>query len=156
MSAFLGGLNQWFSVKADVDEAMRAAVWGAGTLALADETAVRFGAIVLVLVMITLPLAQQRMRRLELGDDTAAALGIQVERSKVMLVVLGVVTTAVVTATAGPIAFVALAAPQIGRRLRGRGSRCPGTRLWFASARVSTRGFVSVGTRSTTSTSTSD
>jgi len=45
-----------------------------------------------------------------------------VERTKVVLVVLGVVTTAVVTAAAGPIAFVALAAPQIGRRLRGRGT----------------------------------
>ncbi|MDQ0643883.1 FecCD family ABC transporter permease [Microbacterium murale] len=122
MSAFLGGLNQWFSVKADVDEAMRAAVWGAGSLALADGTSVAFGAIVLALVIVALPVGQRRMRRLELGDDMAAALGVPVERSKVMLVVLGVVTTAVVTATAGPIAFVALAAPQIGRRLRGRGT----------------------------------
>lgn len=122
ISAFLGGINQWFTVKADVDEALRAAVWGAGTLSLADTTSVAFGSIVLLLVIIALPLAQQRMRRLELGDDTAAALGIPVERTKLLLVLLGVVTTAVVTATAGPIAFVALAAPQIGRRLRGRGT----------------------------------
>lgn len=122
ISAFLGGLNQWFTVKADVDEALRAAVWGAGTLSLADTTSVAFGSIVLLLVIIALPLAQQRMRRLELGDDTAAALGIPVERTKLFLVLLGVLTTAVVTATAGPIAFVALAAPQIGRGLRGRGN----------------------------------
>lgn len=122
ISAFLGGINQWFTVKADVDEALRAAVWGAGTLSLADTTSVAFGSIVLLLVIIALPLAQQQMRRLELGDDTAAALGIPVERTKLLLVLLGVVTTAVVTATAGPIAFVALAAPQIGRRLRGRGT----------------------------------
>lgn len=122
ISAFLGGINQWFSVKAGVDEALRAAVWGAGTLSLADTTAVAFGSIVLVLVLLVLPIAQQRMRRLELGDDTAAALGVPIERTKGMLVVLGVLTTAVVTATAGPIAFVALAAPQIGRRLRGRGT----------------------------------
>lgn len=122
ISAFLGGINQWFTVKADVDEALRAAVWGAGTLSLADTTSVVFGSIVLLLVIVALPLAQQRMRRLELGDDTAAALGVPVERTKVLLVLLGVLTTAVVTATAGPIAFVALAAPQIGRRLRGRGT----------------------------------
>lgn len=122
ISAFLGGLNQWFTVKAGVDEALRAAVWGAGTLSLADTTSVAFGSIALVAVIAVLPLAQQRMRRLELGDDTAAALGVPVEGTKAMLVVLGVVTTAVVTATAGPIAFVALAAPQIGRRLRGRGT----------------------------------
>lgn len=122
ISAFLGGINQWFTVKADVDEALRAAVWGAGTLSLADTTSVVFGSIVLLLAIVALPLAQQRMRRLELGDDTAAALGVPVERTKVLLVLLGVLTTAVVTATAGPIAFVALAAPQIGRRLRGRGT----------------------------------
>ncbi|MGO1801323.1 MAG: FecCD family ABC transporter permease [Microbacteriaceae bacterium] len=122
ISAFLGGINQWFTVKADVDEALRAAVWGAGTLSLADTTSVVFGSIVLLLVIVALPLAQQRMRRLELGDDTAAALGVPVERTNVLLVLLGVLTTAVVTATAGPIAFVALAAPQIGRRLRGRGT----------------------------------
>ncbi len=122
VSAFLGGLNQWFAVKADVDEALRAAVWGAGTLSLADMTSVAFGSLVLLAVIAVLPLAQQRMRRLELGDDTAAALGVPVERTKGMLVLLGVATTAVVTATAGPIAFVALAAPQIGRRLRGRGT----------------------------------
>lgn len=122
MSAFLGGINQWFVVRADVDEALRAAVWGAGSLKLADTGAIGLGAIALALVAVVLPLAQQRMRRLELGDDTAAALGIGVEQTKAMLVVLGVATTAVVTASAGPIAFVALAAPQIGRRLRGRGT----------------------------------
>lgn len=36
------------------------------------------------------------------------------------MVVAGVCATATVTAVAGPIVFVALAAPQIGRRLAGR------------------------------------
>ena len=36
-----------------------------------------------------------------------------------MLVLIGVGCTATVTAVAGPIIFVALAAPQIGRRLAG-------------------------------------
>ena len=89
ISAFLGGINQWFTVKADVDEALRAAVWGAGTLSLADTTSVVFGSIVLLLVIVALPLAQQRMRRLEFGDDTAAALGVPVERTNVLLVLLG-------------------------------------------------------------------
>lgn len=122
VSAFLGGINQWFAVKADVDLALRAAVWGAGTLTTTNTTSMIFSAIVLGIVVLALPLAQQRMRRLELGDDTATALGVPVESTKIFLVLLGVVTTAVVTATAGPIAFVALAAPQIGRRLRGGGT----------------------------------
>ncbi|MFT4228635.1 iron chelate uptake ABC transporter family permease subunit, partial [Micropruina sp.] len=54
---------------------------------------------------------------LVLGDDLAAALGVRVERSRTLLVVVGVALVAVATATAGPIGFIALAAPQIARRL---------------------------------------
>lgn len=39
-----------------------------------------------------------------------------------LLVVLGVAAIALVTAAAGPIAFIALAAPQIARRLTGHGA----------------------------------
>lgn len=49
-------------------------------------------------------------------------LGVPVERTKLLLVVLGVVATAAVSAVAGPIVFVALAAPQIARRLTGHGT----------------------------------
>nr|WP_245240819.1 iron chelate uptake ABC transporter family permease subunit [Streptomyces spiramenti] len=119
--AFLASLNTWFSVRADVDIALRAAVWGAGTLALADWTTLAVTAGLLAAVAIALPLAQRRLTHLELGDATAASLGVPVERTKALLVLLGVLTTAVVTASAGPIAFVALAAPHIARRLTGRG-----------------------------------
>ncbi|GAA3657426.1 FecCD family ABC transporter permease [Microbacterium marinilacus] len=122
VGAFLGALNTWFTVKADIDLAMRAAVWGAGTLSLVDATALGAAAIALAGVAVFLPAAQRRLRRLELGDDTAAMLGIPVERTKVMLIALAVAAIAAVTAAAGPIAFVALAAPQIGRRLTGHGA----------------------------------
>lgn len=62
------------------------------------------------------------MRRLGLGDDTSAMPGVPVERTKLLLVVLGVVATATVTAACGPISFVAPAAPQIARRLTGHGT----------------------------------
>jgi iron complex transport system permease protein len=42
---------------------------------------------------------------------------VRAEPTRLALLVLGVALTAVVTAAAGPIAFVALAAPQIARRL---------------------------------------
>ncbi|QEU96294.1 FecCD family ABC transporter permease [Streptomyces kanamyceticus] len=121
VGALLSSANTWFSVKADVDTALRAAVWGAGSLSAVGWPAVTMAAVVLAGVAIAAPVAQRRMRRLELGDDTAAMLGVPVERTKVMLVVLGVAATAAVTAAVGPIAFVALAAPQIARRLTGQG-----------------------------------
>ncbi|MFD5651372.1 FecCD family ABC transporter permease [Streptomyces sp. NPDC127039] len=122
VGALLSSLNTWFSVKAEVDAALRAAVWGAGSLSTVDWQIIAVAAVALAGVALVAPVAQRRMRRLELGDDTAAMLGVPVERTKLLLVVLGVVATATVTAACGPISFVALAAPQIARRLTGHGT----------------------------------
>jgi iron complex transport system permease protein len=62
---------------------------------------------------------------LEMGDDVAYALGVPVERTRVVLMGCGVLFIAVATAAAGPIAFVALSAPQLARRL----TRSPGPNL---------------------------
>jgi iron complex transport system permease protein len=64
-----------------------------------------------------LALMSRRLGMLEFGDDIASALGIPVERTRLLLLVIGVALTATVTAVAGPIVFVALAAPQLARRL---------------------------------------
>ena len=72
--------------------------------------------LLLVLIPASLLLARP-MAQLEMGDDAASALGISAERTRVLLMVLGVALTATVTATAGPIGFVALVAPQLARRL---------------------------------------
>jgi iron complex transport system permease protein len=61
----------------------------------------------------------KRMRLLEMGDDSACALGVGVERSRLMLMLVAVVLTAAATAIAGPISFIALVAPHIARRLSG-------------------------------------
>lgn len=121
VSAMLTSVNTWFSVKADLDLALRAAVWGAGTLNGVGWAQVGFAAAAAGLLALALPVLERRTRQLELGDDTASMLGVPVERTKALLVVVGVGFTSVVTAVTGPIAFVALAAPQIARRLTGRG-----------------------------------
>uniref|UniRef100_UPI0022490E4D iron chelate uptake ABC transporter family permease subunit n=1 Tax=Brucella intermedia TaxID=94625 RepID=UPI0022490E4D len=55
--------------------------------------------------------------QLEMGDDMAQASGVNANGTRLLLMVLGVALTAIVTAAAGPISFIALAAPQIARRL---------------------------------------
>ena len=64
----------------------------------------------------------KRLQLLEMGDDTARALGVNAEGSRLWLMLFGVTLTAAVTATAGPISFIALAAPQIARRPAGQSS----------------------------------
>ena len=54
----------------------------------------------------------KRLQLLEMGDDTARALGVNAEGSRLWLMLFGVTLTAAVTATAGPISFIALAAPR--------------------------------------------
>lgn len=77
---------------------------------------------VVVVLAILVPLILvlgRRMQMLEMGDDAAKALGVRAEPTRLSLVVLGVALTAMVTAAAGPIGFVSLAAPQLVRRLTG-------------------------------------
>jgi len=119
IGALLQSLNSWFSVAVDVQEALTAAVWGAGSLNGLRWPQVWPPLLVLAATAVVLPFAQRWLRQLELGDDTAAALGLPVERAKMWLIMIGLVCVAVVTAVAGPIAFVALSAPQIARRLVG-------------------------------------
>ena len=46
-------------------------------------------------------------------------IGVSVERSRLMMMLVAVVLTAAATALAGPISFIALVAPHIARRLSG-------------------------------------
>ena len=54
---------------------------------------------------------------LALGDDNARALGVHVDGARVGALLLAVALVALATSAAGPIAFVALVAPAIARRL---------------------------------------
>ncbi len=56
-------------------------------------------------------------RTLQLGDEIASGLGVPVQRTRLALMITAVGLVAFATAAAGPIVFVALAAPQIAQRL---------------------------------------
>jgi iron complex transport system permease protein len=117
ISAMLAALNHWLILQAELEAALAAAVWGAGSLnGITWEQAAPAAVVVVVVGVATLAVAR-RMQLLEMGDDAARALGVRAEPTRLLLLILGVALTAAVTAVAGPIAFVALAAPQLARRL---------------------------------------
>ncbi|RDE10226.1 iron-enterobactin ABC transporter permease [Pelagibacterium lacus] len=119
MSAMLSSLNTWLMLRADLEVAMAAAVWGAGSLnGLGLDKLWPTLLVMGVLIPLAFILARP-MKQLEMGDDAARALGITVEPVRLTLLVVGVALTATATAVAGPIAFVSLAAPQIARRVTG-------------------------------------
>ncbi|MEU1985609.1 iron chelate uptake ABC transporter family permease subunit [Nocardia sp. NPDC019395] len=130
ISAMLAAVNTWLILRADLDAAMSAAAWGVGTLDGLTWAEITPALVVLAVLAIAVVPAAHQLQILELGDDAAQALGVRVGRARVVLTVLSVAFTAVGTAVAGPIAFVALAAPQLGRRL----ARTPTTALLPAAA----------------------
>ncbi|WP_372449358.1 FecCD family ABC transporter permease [Cellulomonas hominis] len=122
VTSVLASVNTWLILKADLQHAMMAAVWGAGSLNASGWAHVGPTVLALAVLAPLLVVLSRRADLLEMGDDAAHALGLAPERTRLALVVVGVALTALSTAVAGPIAFVALAAPQLARRLtRGTG-----------------------------------
>jgi iron complex transport system permease protein len=119
VSAVLYSVNEWIIVKVDLHTAVTASVWQQGSLnglswAQAVPMAVCLAGVVAALVPMGL-----RLQLLQLGDDAAGGLGVHPGRARIGYFLVGVALIAVSAAAAGPISFVALAAPQLGRRLTG-------------------------------------
>ncbi|WP_313678597.1 iron-enterobactin ABC transporter permease [Pantoea vagans] len=117
--ALLMALNSWLIISASLEAALSAGLWSAGSLNGITWAKTMPVITVLLLALLATGMLARRMRLLEMGDDTACALGVPVERSRIMLMLTGVILTAASTALAGPISFIALLAPQIARRLSG-------------------------------------
>jgi iron complex transport system permease protein len=103
--------------RADLYSAAQATVWLTGSLNSAGwETVVPTGAIVLVLAPATIALGA-RLRALQLGDDVGRGLGVELERSRLALLMAAMTLAGAGTAAAGPVAFVAFMAAPIARRV---------------------------------------
>lgn len=119
VTAMLNAVNVWLLMRAQTEVAMGASIWGTGSLGLTSWSDVVPAVGVLMVVAPLVVVAHGPLRQLELGDDAATAHGVRVERARLAVLGLGILLIALVTAATGPIAFVALTAPQIGKRLAG-------------------------------------
>jgi len=119
----LGSVVSYLMTTAQVDVAQDALVWLAGSLnGVSLQTCGLLFAALAVLLPVT-AVAARPLPALQLGDDTAAGLGVGVERSRRMLLGCAVALTAVAVAAAGPVAFVAFVSGPVARQLvPGRGA----------------------------------
>jgi iron complex transport system permease protein len=125
VAAMLTALNQYLITKADLVDATRAVLWMTGSLDGRGWTEL-WPLLALSVVLVPLTLGYGRpLRMLEMGDDAAYALGVPVERTRIVQMGAAVLLVAAATAAAGPISFVALSAPQLARRV----TRAPGPNL---------------------------
>ena len=117
ISALLEAVNSYLIYRARLDEAVAAQVWQLGSVNGRGWTEVTVvGVAVAVLVPVALYYGRH-LNMLALGDDVAILQGVPVGRSRVVLALAAVGLAAAATAAAGPISFVALAAPPLAARL---------------------------------------
>ena len=106
------------SAQWDLQVAMR---WLTGSLNNAMWSQVLPLAVALVVVGPVLLTQARNLELLQHGDDAAAALGVRVERTRLLCIVCAVALIAFATAASGPIAFVAFLAGPIASRIVGPG-----------------------------------
>ncbi|MEV0763599.1 iron chelate uptake ABC transporter family permease subunit [Nocardia sp. NPDC050435] len=124
VTALLTSAISYVLTTANVYQAHTAAMWLTGSLANRDWTHVCFAAAALLVVVPPLLVLARSLPLLELGDELANSLAGKRGPHRTTLIVLAAVAATLATAAAGPVAFVALVAPQIVRRLlaeRGAG-----------------------------------
>ncbi|MGH3661718.1 MAG: FecCD family ABC transporter permease [Micromonosporaceae bacterium] len=118
-------LIQYFWTRAHTYDAASAAVWLSGSLNGRGWDSIQPILVLLaVLVPATLALAR-RLNVLELGDEAATAVGLPVQRSRLLMLLAGVALAGAAIGAAGPVAFVAFVSGPVARRL----TRSPGPAL---------------------------
>lgn len=117
VGGILSAINGLLLVRGDLDNAVNANLWLSGSL---NARTWMHALPVLIGVLVILPWVSalaKKLTYLEMGDDLARQLGVNAERTRVTMTFLAVVLAGLATGAAGPIAFIALAAPQLVRRL---------------------------------------
>ena len=119
LSAFLGGIATLMLQLGPPQDTQH--ILGRLMGSLQDATAIQCGIVGLFLVLglVILGAETRTMNLFALGEESAQQLGVETERFKAMLIVVGSLLTAATVAFAGIIGFVGLMVPHMARRLAG-------------------------------------
>jgi iron complex transport system permease protein len=117
VSAMMLAVNSYLLTRATLESALAAQTWLVGGLNNRGWDQAQVVAVVLAVLLPCALVLGRRLALLEMGDSAATGLGVNAERTRLALLAVSVGLAAVATAAAGPITFVALAAPQLARRL---------------------------------------
>lgn len=117
ISTILTSFNSMLLLISEAEVALTAGAWGVGSLNGVTWNYM-LPSILIVLVLILFAFMMSRsLQQMELGKDAAKSHGIHFERTQLLLIIIAVSLVATATAIIGPVAFVALAAPQMAFRL---------------------------------------
>ena len=119
MAAMLHSITSYVLSEAAEWDLAEASRWLTGSLngsQWKDAVPVLLAMLVLVPTLLT---QSSNLSMTRLGDDAAGALGVRVERTRLIVIIAAVGLIAFATAAAGPIAFVAFLSGPIAARLVG-------------------------------------
>jgi iron complex transport system permease protein len=122
VSAMALAFVQYAIARAGIEQAVVVAAFVNGSLASRSwgHVAIIVGSLLLLLPCALL--LSRRLQLVEMGDEQADALGARSGATRLLAILIGIGLATAAVSVAGPIAFIALTAPQIARRL----SRMPG------------------------------
>jgi iron complex transport system permease protein len=151
VAAFANAIVLLFLTFADVESFRTAMFWMMGSLAGATWTRAATLGVPLIVAAVVLFGYARSLDALSIGDTTAAALGVSVERTKRACFVLAALLAAVSVAVSGVVGFVGLVTPHAIRLLWGSDHRflLPASALLGASFLV----FADLGARAIVPTS---
>ncbi|MFE7508350.1 FecCD family ABC transporter permease [Promicromonospora sp. NPDC057488] len=116
--AYLGSsLIAWTLARAQEHEAAAVLTWTVGSISDVRGEQLTLVAVGTLVLAAAVAVVSRTQGPLALGDDNARALGVHVDAARVGTLLLAVALVALATSASGPIAFVALVAPAIARRL---------------------------------------
>ena len=120
VGAALSALISYLLTRIDTRTAGDVMHWMIGSLSSATWERARVLALALVVLIPLLAVLVARLRVLQLGDDTATSLGLAVPRTRIALILVGVLLSALTVAVTGPLSFVAFLSGPLARMLVGR------------------------------------
>ncbi|MEU2178532.1 iron chelate uptake ABC transporter family permease subunit [Nocardia sp. NPDC019219] len=130
VNALLTAGISWLLTRASLVDAQRVQLWLTGSLNAADAAHLVPATIAAGVAALVALASARTLAALRLGSDTTRALGVRIQTQQAILIGAAVVSASVATAAVGPVGFVALAAPQIARRvLRTPGEPLVGSAL---------------------------
>jgi iron complex transport system permease protein len=117
VAAFMQSGISYVLTEGRIFEVAEAYVWLVGTVnGRSWDHVVPLGVALALVVPLVLGLGR-RLDALQLGDDVARGLGLDVGRTRLALLAAAVAITAIAVSAAGPVGFVAFVAPHLARRL---------------------------------------
>ncbi len=123
LSYFFNALTTYFMALAEEDQLKTAYLWQVGNFSNISWDVIPIMAVIVIIGSIIVFLMSRQLNIMSLGDHSAKSLGLDVERFRLICLILMAIMTAGIVAFTGILGFIGLVAPHIVRLVVGSDNR---------------------------------